>query len=397
MPQLTNNSTDSERGSDTDQSDGDSEDPGEELSAEQQVHAGRRKTCTLEEAEALVARTHWETGHMSATAMRTMLTQFCDIRGLKEICRRVTKGCATCATVRGRPRSLRGVKGKIKPNFTQKLQRIACDTLHIAEPDEEFNCSSHVITILDEATDYLVATPLRDMTATESRDKFRDSWVRPFGAPTGPQAQVKTDNGTEFMAEFDTYVQQLNVPHVRTPVGRPKANGKVEKRHDELITQMKLLMEEAGDPDGRWPKYLDVALAMVNRLPRSNGPDHKSPYEHMYQITPMNPALHFFLYGRGIEERERRRDFEKGDAVLYKHPRTVYTKLEPEWRPYVVVEQHSSLTYYIRPLFRTDRENNRALLAHLGSLEAAPDSIADNYREDLEHQGQLEGVQKSEV
>lgn len=98
-------------------------------------------------------------------------------------------------------------------------------------------------TIIDIVSRYAFCRLTKSLTAQRTLDIFKE-----FLAASGQTPrQVQTDNGHEFLGEFDQYLTKQNIPHAFTYPRSPKINGVVERfnrtiqeefldRSDELYT-----------------------------------------------------------------------------------------------------------------------------------------------------------------
>jgi transposase InsO family protein len=117
-------------------------------------------------------------------------------------------------------------------------------------------------TIIDIVSKYAFCRLTRSLTAKNTLNIFKEF----LGAVRQTPRQVQTDNGHEFLGEFDKYLVEQNISHAFTYPRSPKINGVVERfnrtiqeeflnRSDDLITHDVIRLRENLDKYLHWYNY----------------------------------------------------------------------------------------------------------------------------------------------
>jgi transposase InsO family protein len=86
----------------------------------------------------------------------------------------------------------------------------------------------HLLTIIDRATRWVEAIPLKNMEAGTVAEQVVTGGVALFGVP----ATVMLDRGSQFTSvTWSRLCQQLEIQHILTTAYHPQANGMVECVH----------------------------------------------------------------------------------------------------------------------------------------------------------------------
>ncbi len=237
----------------------------------------------------------------------------------------------------------------------------------------------HILVIVDYATRYPEAIPLRKATAKAiAQELFL------LSSRVGIPAEILTDQGTPFMSRLMADLcRLLKVKQLRTTVYHPQADGLVE-RFNQTLKQMlrRVVAEDKRDWDlmipyvlfgirevpqastgftpfellfGRQPRgLLDVAKEAWEQQPAA----HRSVIEHVREmrgrIDRVMPLVREHLskaqqaqqrhYNRAAQPRE----FQPGDRVMVLVP-TAACKFLATWQgPYTVLERIGPVTYRVR-------------------------------------------------
>jgi transposase InsO family protein len=185
----------------------------------------------------------------------------------------------------------------------------------------------YIVTVVDVFSRYTWLGKLKDREASSIATVFSDICNRAGITPDS----LLSDNGTEFMAEFDERLKELDIVHRRTRSHMPQANGIVERKNQEVRKIMRSIMLSNGTKV--WYRHLDdvekalnssyvstikatpeaVWVANKNKLSRRNLPAN---------IIQGNPRLEARLAVREKAEKDidkfREYDYEEGNHVRVK-------------------------------------------------------------------------------
>ena len=91
-----------------------------------------------------------------------------------------------------------------------------------------------ILLMVDYFTKVAEYEAIPDKAAMTIARRFLNAWIYRYGAPQ----YVTTDNGTEFLGDFDTMLHCLGIDHIFTSVEHPQANGAVERLVRSLKTSL---------------------------------------------------------------------------------------------------------------------------------------------------------------
>ncbi|XP_077148857.1 uncharacterized protein LOC143809698 [Ranitomeya variabilis] len=236
----------------------------------------------------------------------------------------------------------------------------------------------HILVIMDYATRYPEAVPLRN-TATKTIAKELVQVFSRVGIPK----QILTDQGTPFMSRvMKELCRLLQIDQLRTSVYHPQTDGLVE-RFNKTLKQM---LRKAIDKDGKnWDYLLPYLLFAIREVPQSS--TGFSPFELLYarrprglldvtketwegQVTPFKTVIDHvtqmqdriaavmpivrdhMLQAQGAQRQSydrgaKVRTFASGDRVLVLIP-TVDSKFLAKWQgPFEVMERVGEVNYKV--------------------------------------------------
>ncbi|XP_057195726.1 uncharacterized protein LOC130557734 [Triplophysa rosa] len=245
----------------------------------------------------------------------------------------------------------------------------------------------HILVIVDYATRYPEAIPLRKATAKNIAKELFLMFSR-----VGIPAEILTDQGTPFMSRMmNDLCQLLRIQQLRTSVYHPQTDGLVERFNQTLKRMLRrVVTEDRRDWDlllpyvlfgirevpqastgftpfelllGRQPRgLLDIAREAWEQQPAP----HQTVIEHVREmrerIDRVMPLVQQHLaeaqraQQRSYDRPNQAREFQPGDRVLVLVP-TSTSKFLASWQgPYTVVERVGLVTYRLRQPGRRKEE-----------------------------------------
>lgn len=217
--------------------------------------------------------------------------------------------------------------------------------------------NKYVMTCIDHLTGWVEAIPIPNKTNECVWQAFMENIVARYGLPEA----IVTDNGGEFTAkDFDSFLKECGVKHLKTTPYHPQTNGRVERFNGTL---KRILRKLVANNEVTWEQRLPEALwAYRQTVHVSIG---SSPYQVLFGMAPrqpgqcvpgMRPSLHYkrLMSARKIardsQEKKVKETFERrrmhysappmlhpGDVVLLKV--NVTSSLSSKWDPgWMVVE-----------------------------------------------------------
>ena len=119
---------------------------------------------------------------------------------------------------------------------------------------------SYLLTILDAATRYPEAIPLRTIHAKVVVRELLHFFTR-FGLPL----EVQSDQGTNFMSKlFEESLKELGIAHIVSSAYHPQSQGALERYHQTLKSMLRKFCEETGQ---EWDKGVPFLLFATGEVP----------------------------------------------------------------------------------------------------------------------------------
>lgn len=102
---------------------------------------------------------------------------------------------------------------------------------------------------------------------------------------------IRTDNGPEFLMP-DFYASK-GILHQTSCVDSPQQNGRVERKHQQILNIGRALLVQSNLPKSFWCYAVSHAVYIMNRVPAPNL-QNKSPYTLLYNTAPDFDTLKVF-------------------------------------------------------------------------------------------------------
>ena len=266
------------------------------------------------------------------------------------------------------------------PLINTLFKRVAVDIVGpIAPPSEAGH--RYILTLVDYATRYPEAVPLKKITTEAVAEALLDIYSR-----VGIPEEVLTDQGTQFMSECMQEVSRLlSIKGLTSTPYHPICNGLVERWNGTLKSMLKRLCR---DQPKQWHRLINPVLFAYREVPQEstgfspfqllygrsvrgpgtilkelwtkevNIPEVKSSYEY---VTELRERLEDSLklaqeeleksqkrYKRHYDRKAKPRRLEVGDRVLILLP-TDSNKLLMQWRgPYTVESRVGANDYRVK-------------------------------------------------
>ena len=142
------------------------------------------------------------------------------------------------------------------------------------------NRYEYILTMVDMATRWAEATPLRKITADKVAEALFDIFTR-----VGFPKEIQSDRGQQFMShllhEFNTL---SNIKHIFSTPYHPQTNGVVERFHSTLKNMLRKLAEQSPSD---WDKFLSAALFAYRQ--QKHASTDLSPFYCLFGRSPRGP------------------------------------------------------------------------------------------------------------
>lgn len=128
--------------------------------------------------------------------------------------------------------------------------------------------------------------------------------------------ELRTDNGGEFLSRiFQDYLASHGIHHGLSAPYHSHQLGLVERMNRTVLTQMRILLSQAGFPDSFWPLALSDAAHHVNLRPTLSDPDD-IPYRKWYNRMPDLTFVSGFRFGCYVSATLERPNSKLGDHAI---------------------------------------------------------------------------------
>lgn len=302
------------------------------------------------------------------------------------------------------------------PIITEPFTRVAIDIVGPLSPSSSGG-HRYILTLIDFATGYPEAIPLRETTSIAVAEALLEIFSR-----VGIPREILSDNGAQFTSQLMGEVHKLlGVKPLFSSVYHPMGNGRIERLHSTLKSCLKKL---CSTKPRDWHRYLIPTLFALREIPSDRS--GFSPFELLYgrqcrgplavlrelwedeTLTPDNRTLFQYVlelqdklqecaklasenseisvakYKTYFDLKSQERKLEIGDEVLVLLPDS-NNKLLIAWKgPFPVIEKRGKLNYVIddngnSKLFHINLLKKYHRRACVGSAEIA-DSTEESFR-----------------
>jgi len=188
--------------------------------------------------------------------------------------------CATCPQCQLVARKMKSDRAPLRPTeiICEPFKKIAIDI--VGELPKSSNGYKYILTIVDYATRYPEAIPLRSINSKVIADALIQFFSR-----VGIPEELVSDQGTNFISTIMTQLyESLGIRKIKTSVYHPEGNGLVERFNGTLKAMLKKFV---GDNVKAWDKYLPYLLFAYREVPTES--IGFSPFELMYGRTIRGP------------------------------------------------------------------------------------------------------------
>ncbi|KAF6030922.1 hypothetical protein EB796_010766 [Bugula neritina] len=321
------------------------------------------------------------------------------------------------------------------PLIDTPFKRCAIDLVGPINPPSEKG-HRYILTLVDYATRYPEATPLKNIDSATVAEALLDMYSR-----VGIPEEVISDQGTQFISDYmKEFTRLLDMRQLPTSPYHAMANGLVEKFNGTLKSMLKKLC--AKEPR-QWHRFINAALFAYREVPQEStgfapfellygrtvrGPMYilrqlwtkedtadevKTCYQHVFELRErlddmMEMALASLKdsqkrYKHYFDKKAKQRDFRPGDKVLILLP-TDGNKLLMHWQGPFNIEEKVRLNDYIinirgkrrtyhanmlKKYFERETPTDPMTVGAVMTLDAAGTGIIDHDEEREEGQDDL--------
>ena len=165
------------------------------------------------------------------------------------------------------------------PVMERPWQRIAVDI--VGPLDRSHGGNRYLLTVIDFATRYPEATPLRRIDAATVCEKLIEIFSR-YGIPE----ELLSDRGTNFLAKLTKeLMEKLGVKHIKTSPYHPQTNGTLERFHSTLKQMLRKTCKDVKN----WDKWIPYLLFAYRETPHAT--TGFAPFELMFGREVRGPLL----------------------------------------------------------------------------------------------------------
>lgn len=216
---------------------------------------------SLRERTTLFAHESILSGHMGITSTYRKLMKEFYFPGMHDYCRRLVGSCKLCQQGANRSVNGKAPTGSL-PVIKEAFHSVYIDLVG-KFPVASSEGHTHLLTILDAATTYLIAVPLKKTDSIT----IAEALMHVFNQ-YGYAKYVYCDNGSNLTSEvMDEVYRTLNIERRSSPVYHPQAC-KVERFHG-VIKQ--ILRKLVVDQPKEWHRFIDPLCFAIRTTPSSSG------------------------------------------------------------------------------------------------------------------------------
>ena len=218
---------------------------------------------------------HDNLGHNSYNYVAQNISKFFYFENLYNVVQDYISKCTVCQKDTSNRHHKKVPSDLIELN-DNPFSHIALDFITHFETSRSGN--SYLLTVIDLATRYANAIPVKTLTAEESIDKLLNHHILKFGYPQ----KITTDNGRQFTSvAFSNFCKDNNIKHIRISPMHPQSNGVSERFNGSISDMIKHSCLE--DPRS-WDEKVDQLVFNYNSSKRSG--TKFTPHELVFTYTP---------------------------------------------------------------------------------------------------------------
>ena len=215
---------------------------------------------------------HDQFGHPSDKKMEILKKQY------PELSWRNHSDCEPCIQAKLRQNSY-------STTNTQIMEPL--EVIHIDLDDAKergYDGSQYLVIIVDDYSRYMEAIPIKTKSANTLMQVFIEFKKR-MELQIGKKVKaVRTDNGREFLGDFDAYLKDNGIIHQTTVPYCHQQNGLVERHIQTLNNKIRALMIKSCMPTRYWPIAAKAAATVYNLIPHTALKD-QSPFKTLFPNT----------------------------------------------------------------------------------------------------------------
>ena len=218
-------------------------------------------------------------GHLGAKKTEVRILPNFFWPGLRQDVIRFCRSCDVCQRTVKRG-SVRKVPLGSMPLIDTPFKRVAVDIVGpIAPPSEAGH--RYILTLVDYATRYPEAVPLKKITTEAVAEALLDIYSR-----VGIPEEVLTDQGTQFISECMQEVSRLlSIKGLTSTPYHPICNGLVERWNGTLKSMIKRLCQ---DQPKQWHRLINPVLFAYREVPQES--TGFSPFQLLYGRSVRGPG-----------------------------------------------------------------------------------------------------------
>ena len=208
-----------------------------------------------EKAERVIGEVHRQ-GHLGENKTWKAFNRKYSTPQGRQKCREVVKTCPECQLGKDY-KAQHGLKGHI--NSPGTWETVSIDIVGPLPVDGKSH--RYIVTMMDVYLRYLIATPVKNHTASTVSRCLYESVVAYFGAPRS----ILSDRGTEFTGMiWESLAQLLGAKIKLTSPYYPQGNSVIERSHRTLSNMIRTMLLERKGED--WSTLLPTVMLYMNSM-----------------------------------------------------------------------------------------------------------------------------------
>ena len=221
----------------------------------------RRMVPKPEDRKKVVTEAHIACGHFGEKRTKYLVMRLYWWRGMKKDVHMVVSSCVDCARTRN---TFTAVNPTLHPLPIKGL----CYrwSLDLCKLPMSYSGYRYVMVAVEHLSRFVMLIPLANKSPASTAFCFRYHILAIFGMC----AEVITDNGGEFMGEFQTLMEELMIDHRWTSVNHAQANGLAERMVQTTKRACQRISNRESSTRYTWEQRLPFIALALNASPQTS-------------------------------------------------------------------------------------------------------------------------------
>ena len=173
--------------------------------------------------------------------------------------------CSTCDAAKMRRKAFAKAMPPKAANAGEVLHSDVCGKITPAT----YRGERYIVTFIDELSGYIHVRLLKNKSEVFQHFKEFRALLNNQNATTSVKIFVSDGGGEYINTEFQDFLKENGVSHVKTPPNTPQRNGKSERLNKILFDLARAMLKHRQIPRRFWGEAVLYAAYIINRMPKS--------------------------------------------------------------------------------------------------------------------------------